>query len=141
MIMTSGILARDMTVKEVVVRDKTLKVLNNCIFVKGRGEKDIPINITAWDTWAEYIAVNYKKGDTLHVIADEAPENFKVGEKSITIVGLTVRAVVTAEAVNTGGAFLRELAIQLQRNQTELNRYLPIEQDAPFYTEEAYEEK
>ena len=110
MILTSGILARDMNLKHVMVKEKEKPVLNNCIFIKGKGEKDIPVYITAWDEWAEHIARNYKKGDGIHIIAEETPEIFKSGDNKIDILGCVVKAVVDSQTINSANAFLRQLS-------------------------------
>ncbi len=113
MIITSGVLARDMNLKQVMVKGAPKFVLNNCIFIKGKGEKDIPVNISAWGSWAEYIANNYKKGDTIHIIGDETPEIFKCGDSKIDILGVVVKAVVEAQISQAANEFFRVLAYGL----------------------------
>ncbi len=122
MIITSGILARDMNLKQVQVKGNPRAVLNNCIFIKGKGEKDIPVSITAWGDWAVYIAQNFKKGDPIHIIGDETPELYTSGESKIDLLGCVVKAVVDAQVVTTANSFFKSMASELSGKQKSAGR-------------------
>lgn len=115
MIIISGHLARETITKQVNVKDGTRAVLNNCIFVKGKGEKDIPVSISAWDVWADHIAKHYKKGDLIHIVGEETPDIFKTGDNKIDILGCVVKAVVDAQLANHANIFLKSLATEVTR--------------------------
>ncbi len=95
MLIISGSLARDPELKKVVVDGKKIFVMDNCVFVIGKGGKDqIPVNITAWDKNATYIAENFEKGGKINLIGIEKLDNIKIDKKTYGICTFTVIKII-----------------------------------------------
>jgi len=69
----SGRLAREPEQKKVITDGKKRFVMDNCIFVNASNQnKDsVPVNITAWDKNAIYIAENFEKGEKINIVGIE----------------------------------------------------------------------
>ncbi|PYG84332.1 single-stranded DNA-binding protein [Ruminiclostridium sufflavum DSM 19573] len=96
MIIISGRLARDCEVKEgVSPKGRPYAVLHNCVFVNNKEyEKNVPMNITAWGENARFLQENFKKGDSIQLVAQEAPHERKIGNISLTECAFTVRKIL-----------------------------------------------
>ncbi len=96
MLIMSGRLARDCELKEGVSdKGRPYAVMNNCVFVSNKElGQDVPMNITAWGENARFIKENFRKGDSIQLVAQETPHERKVGEKAFTECIFTVRKVL-----------------------------------------------
>jgi len=92
----SGRLAREPELKKVIVEGKKRFVMDNCIFVNSSNQtKDsIPVNITAWDKNATYIAENFEKGEKVNIIGIERLHKVKIGDKAFGICSFTVIKII-----------------------------------------------
>ena len=94
MLIISGSLARDPELKKVVVDGKKRFVLDNCVFVKGKGKDQVPVNITAWDKNATYIAENFEKREMINLIGIEKLDNIMIDKKTYGICTFTVIKII-----------------------------------------------
>lgn len=120
MIIISGRLARECEVKEGVSKGKSYEVMNNCVFVNNKEHgKNVPMNITAWGENARFIQENFKKGDSIQLVAQETPHERKVGEKEFTECIFTVRKILDWEMYINMVRFLGNTLSRLENSFTE----------------------
>jgi len=117
----SGRLARECEVKEGVSdKGRPYSVLNNCVFVNNKElGKDVPMNITAWGENAKFIQDNFKKGDSIQVVAQETPHERKAGDKEFTECIFTVRKVLDWDMYLNTVKFLGNTLSRLENSFTE----------------------
>lgn len=121
MIIMSGKLARDCEVREGVSdKSRPYTVLNNCVFVNNKElGQDVPINITAWGENARFIQENFRKGDSIQLVAQETPHDRKVGDKKFTECVFTVRKVLDWDMYINTVKFLGNTLSRLENSLTE----------------------
>lgn len=90
-----GRLVRDIEVKEI---NGGKKVLNNALAVYVDKGNTAFIDITAWETTAEFIAEHFKKGDRLVVNGKLRNKKSKLGEKELSIPYILIDSVEFAES-------------------------------------------
>lgn len=124
MIIMSGRLARDCEVREGVSdKGRPYAVLNNCVFVNNKElGQDVPMNITAWGENARFIQENFRKGDSIQLVAQETPHDRKVGEKEFTECIFTVRKVLDWDMYINTVKFLGNTLSRLENSFTERTR-------------------
>jgi len=120
----SGRLARDCEVREGVSdKGRPYAVLNNCVFVNNKElGQDVPMNITAWGENARFIQENFRKGDSIQLVAQETPHDRKVGEKEFTECIFTVRKVLDWDMYINTVKFLGNTLSRLENSFTERTR-------------------
>jgi len=133
MIIMSGRLARECEVKEgVSPKGRPYAVMNNCVFVNNKElGKDVPMNITAWGENAKFIQENFKKGDSIQLVAQETPHERKIADKDFTECIFTVRKVLDWDMYinmvkflgNTFSRLENSFSERTQENQTENRIY------------------
>lgn len=94
MIIISGTLAREPELKKVKADGKKRYVLHNCVFVNIGDKKSVPVNITAWDKNATYIADNFSKGEQINLVAGEKLDSIHIDSKRYGVCTFTVMRIV-----------------------------------------------
>ncbi len=94
MIIISGTLAREPELKKVKADGRKRYVLHNCVFVNIGDKKSVPVNITAWDKNATYIADNFSKGEQINLVAGEKLDSIHIDSKRYGVCTFTVMRIV-----------------------------------------------
>ncbi len=94
MIIISGALAREPELKKVKADGRKRYVLHNCVFVNIGDKKSVPVNITAWDKNATYIADNFSKGEQINLVAGEKLDSIHIDSKRYGVCTFTVMRIV-----------------------------------------------
>ena len=94
MIIISGALAREPELKKVKAEGRKRYVLHNCVFVNIGDKKSVPVNITAWDKNATYIADNFSKGEQINLVAGEKLDSIHIDSKRYGVCTFTVMRIV-----------------------------------------------
>lgn len=94
MIIISGALAREPELKKVKADGEKRYVLHNCVFVNIGDKKSVPVNITAWDKNATYIADNFSKGEQINLVAGEKLDSIHIDSKRYGVCTFTVMRIV-----------------------------------------------
>lgn len=70
--------------------------MDNCIFVNSlyQNKDSVPVNITAWDKNATFIAENFEKGEKINIVGLERLHRMKIGEKTFGICSFTVIKII-----------------------------------------------
>lgn len=96
MLIISGRLAMEPELKKVTMDGKKRFVLDTCIFVNTAGgtKNSVPVNISAWDKNATYIAENFCKGEKIHVVGIEKLDSIRIKNKTYGICTFTVIKII-----------------------------------------------
>jgi hypothetical protein len=82
-----------------MIDGKKRYVLDNCVFVKtsGREKNCVPVNISALDKNATYIAENFEKGEKIHLVGVEKLDSIRIKNKTYGICTFTVIKVIDSK--------------------------------------------
>lgn len=115
MLIISGRLAMEPVVKKVAIDGKKRVVLDNCVFVNtaGRAKNSVPVNISAWDKNAAYIAENFGKGEKIHLVGIEKLDSIRIKNKTYGICTFTVIKIIDSKVYKAINGILTALITRI----------------------------
>ena len=115
MLIISGRLAMEPVVKKVTIDGKKRIVLDNCVFVNtaGRVKNSVPVNISAWDKNAAYIAENFGKGEKIHLVGIEKLDSIRIKNKTYGICTFTVIKIIDSKIYKAINGILTALITRI----------------------------
>ncbi|HEX2926217.1 MAG TPA: hypothetical protein VHP38_08175 [Ruminiclostridium sp.] len=121
MVIISGRLARECEIRKgVSPKGRPYSVMNNCVFVTNKElGRDVPMNITAWGENARFIQENFKKGDSIQLVAQETPNDRKAGDKEFTECIFTVKKILDWNMYINTVRFLGNTLSRIENSYTE----------------------
>lgn len=115
MLIISGRLAMEPVAKKVTIEGKKRVVLDNCVFVNtaGRVKNNVPVNISAWDKNATYIAQNFGKSEKIHLVGIEKLDNIRIKNKTYGICTFTVIKIIDSKIYKAINGILTALITRI----------------------------
>lgn len=115
MLIISGKMAMKPELKKILIDGKKRYVLDNCVFVNtsGRGKNNVPVNISAWDKNATYIAENFGKGDKICLVGIEKLDSIKIKNKTYGICTFTVIKIIDSKIYKAINGILTALITRI----------------------------
>ena len=115
MLIISGRLAMEPVAKKVTIEGKKRVVLDNCVFVNaaGRDKSSVPVNISAWDKNATYIAENFGKNEKIHLVGIEKLDNIRIKNKTYGICTFTVVKIIDSKIYKAINGILTALITRI----------------------------
>ena len=101
--------------KKVVIDGKKRFVLDNCVFVNSsaRAKNSVPVNISAWDKNATYIAETFGKGEKIHLVGIEKLDNIRIKNKTYGICTFTVIKIIDSKIYKAINGILTALITRI----------------------------
>lgn len=115
MLIISGRLAMEPVAKKVTIEGKKRVVLDNCVFVNtaGRVKNSVPVNISAWDKNATYIAKYFGKNEKIHLVGIEKLDNIRIKNKTYGICTFTVIKIIDSKIYKAINGILTALITRI----------------------------